>query len=183
MSPNAWTEGVFPLLGGVEDKYKQKKRLILKTKLRLSFCPKHYDSLFTYQENYMKDVKRSEIYFANLDPVIGREQGGTRPVLIIQNDVGNEHSDTIIVAAITSSQTKAEFPTHVWLHTEFLEKDSIVKLEQIRTIDKCRLSDCVGKVGKKTMRKVNRAIAISLGIDNRRNNGNEKNSHIHEGGK
>ena len=63
----------------------------------------------------MKDVKRSEIYFANLDPVIGREQGGTRPVLIIQNDVGNEHSDTIIVAAITSSQTKAEFPTHVWL--------------------------------------------------------------------
>ena len=131
----------------------------------------------------MKDIKRIEIYFANLDPVIGREQGGTRPVLIIQNDVGNEHSDTIIVAAITSSQTKAEFPTHVWLHTEFLEKDSIVKLEQIRTIDKCRLSDCVGKVGKKTMRKVNRAIAISLGIDNRRNNGNEKNSHIHEGGK
>ena len=134
----------------------------------------------------MKDTwlyRRGDIYLVDLGKHFGSEQGGCRPVLLIQNNVGNEHSDTIIVAAITSSQTKAEFPTHVWLHTEFLEKDSIVKLEQIRTIDKCRLSGCVGKVGKKTMKKVNRAIAISLGIDNRRNNGNEKNSHLHEGGK
>ena len=100
----------------------------------------------------------------DLSPVRGSEQGGIRPVLIIQNDIGNKHSPTTIVAAITSRQTKAKLPTHVEVAVDGLTKDSIVLLEQIRTIDKNRLTDYVGRLDKETMGKVDKAIVISFGI-------------------
>ena len=112
----------------------------------------------------MREIKRNEVYYADLSPVRGSEQGGIRPVLIIQNDIGNKHSPTTIVAAITSRQTKAKLPTHVDVSVEGLTKDSIVLLEQIRTIDKNRLTDYVGRLDKETMGKVDRAIVISFGI-------------------
>ena len=103
----------------------------------------------------MKEIKRSEIYYADLNPVRGSEQGGIRPVLILQNDIGNKHSPTTIVAAITSRQTKAKLPTHVDVTMEGLTKDSIVLLEQIRTIDKNRLTEYVGRLDKETLHKNN----------------------------
>lgn len=112
----------------------------------------------------MKEIKRNEIYYADLNPVKGSEQGGIRPVLILQNDVGNKHSPTTIVAAITSRQTKADLPTHVEIEVAGLKKKSIVLLEQIVTIDKTRLSDYVGRLDKATMGMVDKAIVISFGI-------------------
>ena len=112
----------------------------------------------------MKEIKRSEIYYADLNPVRGSEQGGIRPVLILQNDIGNKHSPTTIVAAITSRQTKAKLPTQVDVSVEGLTKDSLVLLEQIRTIDKNRLTEYVGRLNKETMGKVDKAIVISFGI-------------------
>ena len=109
-------------------------------------------------------VKRGEVWYADMSPVIGSEQGGIRPVLILQNDIGNKHSPTTIVAAITSRQTKAKLPTHVDVSVEGLTKDSIVLLEQIRTIDKNRLTEYVGRLDKETMGKVDKAIVISFGI-------------------
>lgn len=110
--------------------------------------------------------KRGEIYYADLSPVIGSEQGGVRPVLIIQNDVGNKYSPTVIVCAITSRLTKAKLPTHIEVkHGEFgLNKDSVILLEQIRTLDKKRLNERVGALDKPAMRKVERAALISLGF-------------------
>lgn len=110
--------------------------------------------------------KRGEIYYADLSPVIGSEQGGVRPVLVIQNDVGNKYSPTVIVCAITSRLTKAKLPTHIEVkHGEFgLNKDSVILLEQIRTLDKKRLNERVGELDKPTMRKVERAALISLGF-------------------
>lgn len=105
--------------------------------------------------------KRGQIYYADLSPVVGSEQGGMRPVVIIQNDVGNIYSPTTIVAAVTSAQTKAKLPTHVRLP---LYKDSMVLLEQMRTIDKRRLKTYMGEVDEDTMKKINQAIAISLGV-------------------
>lgn len=112
----------------------------------------------------MKDIKRNEIYYADLSPVIGSEQGGVRPVLVIQNDVGNKFSPTTIVAAITSRQNKAKLPTHIEITEDVFEKDSIVLLEQIRTVDKRRLKEYVGKLDNGTMDRVNKAISISVGL-------------------
>lgn len=112
------------------------------------------------------NIKRGDIYYADLSPVIGSEQGGVRPVLIVQNDVGNKFSPTVIAAAITSQQTKAKLPTHIRLQTEnsCLLKDSVVLLEQIRTIDKRRLKEKMGTLDLPSMNKVNEAISISFGL-------------------
>ena len=113
----------------------------------------------------MKQVSRGQIYYADLSPVKGSEQGGIRPVLIIQNDIGNKYSPTTIIAIITTRQTKANLPTHIWLNAECgLPKDSMVELEQLRTIDKTRLSDFSGTVSEEVMKEIDMAIKISLGI-------------------
>lgn len=111
-------------------------------------------------------VKRGDIYYADLSPVIGSEQGGIRPVLIIQNDIGNKYSPTVIVAAITSQINKAKLPTHVEISSEEygLNRDSVVLLEQIRTIDKRRLRDKIGHISDNLMIQVDEALMISLGL-------------------
>ncbi len=110
-------------------------------------------------------IKRGEIYYADLSPVVGSEQGGVRPVLIVQNDVGNRYSPTVIVGAITSKLDKAKLPTHVELNeTTGLEKQSVLLLEQLRTIDKARLKTKVGAINTDTMKKVNNALMVSLGF-------------------
>lgn len=112
-------------------------------------------------------MRRGDIYYADLRPVIGSEQGGIRPVLIVQNDVGNKHSPTIICAAITSRMNKAKLPTHIELSTEKydMDRDSVVLLEQLRTIDKKRLKDKVCHLDAQIMQKVNRALMISLELN------------------
>mgnify|MGYP002260681089 FL=1 len=109
-------------------------------------------------------IKRGDIYYADLRPVVGSEQGGVRPVLIIQNDAGNRHSPTVICAAITSRMNKAKLPTHVELSAAEcdISKDSVILLEQIRTIDKQRLKEKVCHLDMKTQRRVDRALKISL---------------------
>lgn len=111
-------------------------------------------------------VERGDIYYADLSPVVGSEQGGLRPVLIIQNDIGNKYSPTVIIAAITSQIQKAKLPTHIELnHNKYpLAKDSVVLLEQIRTLDKLRLRDRIGSLDPIAMQKVNVGLLISLGI-------------------
>ena len=111
-------------------------------------------------------VQRGDIYYADLSPVVGSEQGGIRPVLIIQNDTGNKHSPTVIVAAITAQINKAKLPTHVEIGAEQfgMSKDSVVLLEQIKTIDKKRLRSRVGRVDKSLMDKVDAALSLSVGI-------------------
>ena len=111
-------------------------------------------------------VRRGEIYYADLSPVVGSEQGGMRPVLIVQNDVGNRYSPTVIAAAITSQQNKARLPTHIEIEarTYGLSKDSIVLLEQVRTLDKRRLREKMGCLDERAMQRVDSAIAISLGL-------------------
>ncbi len=110
-------------------------------------------------------VKRGELYYADLSPVVGSEQGGVRPVLIVQNDIGNKYSPTIIAAAVTSKLNKAKLPTHIELPSAFgLAKNSVILLEQIRTIDKRRLKERIGELPDATMNRVNRAILISLGF-------------------
>ena len=111
-------------------------------------------------------VKRGEIYYADLSPVVGSEQGGIRPVLIVQNDVGNRHSPTVIAAAITSQCEKAKLPTHISLPAKNcgLQKNSIVLLEQIRTIDKRRLKDRMGALDPPSMTRVDNALQISFGL-------------------
>ena len=112
------------------------------------------------------DIKRGELYYADLSPVIGSEQGGIRPILVIQNDIGNKYSPTIIAAAITSKLNKAKLPTHIELSANIygLEKDSVVLLEQIRTLDKKRLKAKIGELEEYKMNEVNRAMLISLGV-------------------
>ncbi len=109
-------------------------------------------------------VQRGDIYYADLRPVVGSEQGGVRPVLIIQNNVGNRHSPTVICAAITSQMNKAKLPTHVELHSDQydLAKDSVVLLEQLRTIDKKRLKDKVCHLDNQILLKIDKALEISL---------------------
>ena len=109
-------------------------------------------------------IRRGDIYYADLRPVVGSEQGGVRPVLIIQNDVGNRHSPTVICAAITSRMNKAKLPTHVELSARKSDmiKDSVILLEQLRTIDKQRLKDKVCHLDEDIMKKVNRGLMISL---------------------
>lgn len=111
-------------------------------------------------------VKRGDIFYADLSPVVGSEQGGTRPVLIVQNDTGNKHSPTVIAAAITSQTNKAKLPTHIELagHSVGLTKDSVVLLEQIRTIDKRRLREHMGRLDESMMNRVDDAIAVSFGL-------------------
>lgn len=112
-------------------------------------------------------IKRGELYYADLSPVVGSEQGGIRPILIVQNDTGNKYSPTIICAAITSSMTKAKLPTHIELSAQKygLIKDSVVLLEQIRTLDKRRLKSKIGELPISTMQKVDTALLISLGFN------------------
>ena len=114
----------------------------------------------------MMVIKRGEVYQADLNPVVGSEQGGKRPVLVIQNDIGNAYSPTVIVAAITSQINKSRLPTHVELLAEEcgLEKDSVLLLEQIRTIDKQRLIQRITELDPKIMSYVNEALKISLGL-------------------
>ena len=111
-------------------------------------------------------IRRGDIYYADLRPVVGSEQGGIRPVLIIQNDVGNRHSPTVICAAITSQMNKARLPTHIELvgPTVGLTKNSVVLLEQVRTIDKKRLREHMGHLDEDMMNKVDDAIAVSFGL-------------------
>ena len=127
-------------------------------------------------------VRRGEIYYADLSPVVGSEQGGMRPVLIVQNDIGNRHSPTVIAAAITSQKEKSRLPTHISLGTKQsgvfsasaarsanpaggLAKDSIVLLEQVRTLDKRRLKERMGELDADTMQRVDNAISVSFGLD------------------
>jgi len=112
------------------------------------------------------EVKRGYIFYADLSPVVGSEQGGTRPVLVVQNDIGNRYSPTVIVAAITSQIDKAKLPTHVEISAaEYnLEKDSVILLEQVRTIDKQRLEKKVTELDERIMRRVDDALRISLGL-------------------
>ena len=111
-------------------------------------------------------VKRGDIFFADLSPVVGSEQGGVRPVLIIQNDVGNKYSPTVIAAAITSQQDKTELPTHIKVDADDcgLSKNSIVLLEQVRTIDKQRLGERMGHLDEEAMARVDGAISVSFGL-------------------
>ena len=111
-------------------------------------------------------IKRGEMYYADLSPVVGSEQGGVRPVLVVQNDIGNRYSPTIIAAAITSKQTKAKLPTHIELNGgEYgLPLDSVVLLEQIRTLDKRRLREKIGELTDEEMKRINDGLLISLGF-------------------
>lgn len=113
-------------------------------------------------------VKKGDLFFADLSPVIGSEQGGVRPVLVVQNDVGNKYSPTIIVAAVTSQTGKAKLPTHVQLEASQggLSKNSVVLLEQLRTIDKQRLKEKIGSLNEKQIPDVEKALSVSLGIAN-----------------
>ena len=126
------------------------------TQVMLHRSVKHMDST----------VKRGDIFYADLSPVIGSEQGGTRPVLIVQNDTGNRHSPTVIAAAITSQTGKARLPTHINIAggSVGLSKDSVILLEQIRTIDKKRLREHMGRLDEKQMNLVDEAIAVSFGL-------------------
>ena len=112
------------------------------------------------------NIKRGDIYYADLSPVVGSEQGGLRPVLIVQNDVGNKYSPTVIAAAITSKMSKAKLPTHIDVTAAQvgLLKDSVILLEQIRTIDKVRLKEKMGHLDESAMWSVNEAISVSFGL-------------------
>lgn len=112
------------------------------------------------------NIKRGEIYYADLSPVVGSEQGGVRPVLIVQNDVGNRYSPTVIAAAITSQRDKTELPTHIKVTAEGsgLQRDSIILLEQVRTIDKRRLKERMGSLDVGSMDRVDRALSVSFGL-------------------
>ena len=112
------------------------------------------------------NVHRGDIFYADLSPVIGSEQGGVRPVLIVQNDVGNRFSPTVIAAAITSQKDKTKLPTHIQLHSaeSGLAKESIVLLEQIRTLDKRRLKECMGRLDDDSMQRIDQALSISFGL-------------------
>ncbi|CAM3111285.1 type II toxin-antitoxin system PemK/MazF family toxin [Sporolactobacillus spathodeae] len=111
-------------------------------------------------------VKRGDVYFADLSPVVGSEQGGVRPVLVIQNDIGNRFSPTVVVAAITAQIQKAKLPTHVEIDAKRygFDRDSVILLEQIRTIDKQRLTDKITHLDEEMMARVNKAIQISLSL-------------------
>ncbi len=110
-------------------------------------------------------IKRGELYYADLSPVVGSEQGGVRPVLIIQNDIGNRYSPTIIACAVTSQLSKSKLPTHIELDTTCgLPKNSVILAEQLRTLDKTRLKEKIGILDKKAMERVNNALLVSLGF-------------------
>ena len=113
-------------------------------------------------------IKRGDMFYADLSPVVGSEQGGIRPVIIIQNDIGNKHSPTVIAAAITSQTGKSRLPTHIEIESEGsgLKADSVVRAEQIRTIDKSRLKEKIGHINDdKVMNKINNALGVSFGLE------------------
>ena len=112
-------------------------------------------------------IKRGDLFYADLSPVVGSEQGGIRPVLVVQNDVGNKYSPTTIVAAVTSRINKAKMPTHIAIDAQLygLSKDSVILMEQVRTIDKRRLREKAGHLDEASMQRVNHALAISMGLD------------------
>ena len=112
------------------------------------------------------NIKRGDIYYADLSPVVGSEQGGVRPVLIVQNDIGNKYSPTVIAAAITSQQFKTKLPTHISVDAAVcgLSKDSVVLLEQIRTLDKQRLKEKMGTIDSVAMNRVDKALSVSFGL-------------------
>ena len=111
------------------------------------------------------EIMRGELYYADLSPVIGSEQGGVRPVLIVQNDIGNKYSPTVIVAAITSQLNKAKLPTHIEVGTNYgLSKDSVILLEQLRTLDKRRLQEKIGELDNLKLRQVDNALRISVSV-------------------
>jgi len=112
-------------------------------------------------------IRRGDIFYADLRPVVGSEQGGIRPVLIVQNDMGNKHSPTVICVAITSKMNKAKLPTHIELSSQKygLVKDSVILLEQIRTIDKSRLKEKICHLDKEVLKKIDRALLVSLALD------------------
>ena len=114
----------------------------------------------------LMNIKRGEIYYADLSPVVGSEQGGIRPVLIVQNDIGNKFSPTVIAAAITSQRFKTALPTHIQVNADNcgLAKDSIVLLEQVRTLDKKRLREKMGNLNKSDMYKIDKALSVSFGL-------------------
>lgn len=113
----------------------------------------------------MKEIKRGQIYYCDFSPVVGSEQGGYRPCLIIQNKMGNKYSPTTIVAIITTRKTKADLPTHIWLNSECgLPKESMVECEQVRTIDKKRLKRFMGTVSQEVMEEVDKGLKISFAI-------------------
>lgn len=109
-------------------------------------------------------IRRGEIYYADLSPVVGSEQGGVRPVLVLQNDTGNKFSSTTIIAPITSVPKKRSQPTHVFIDCDFLESKSVILLEQFRTIDKKRLSDYLGQLSQEDMQRAESAMSVSLGM-------------------
>ena len=111
-------------------------------------------------------IKRGEVYYADLNPVVGSEQGGVRPIVVLQNDIGNKYSPTVIAAATTSKLTKAKLPTHIELSRERspLPKDSVVLLEQIRTIDKSRIKEKIGELPPEIMGRIDEALLLSLGF-------------------
>ena len=119
-------------------------------------------------QNNDESIHRGDIYYADLSPVVGSEQGGIRPVLIVQNDMGNKYSPTVIAAAITSRMSKTRLPTHIDIYAERagLARDSVILLEQIRTLDKRRLRERMGHLDDEMMNRVNSAIAVSFGIMN-----------------
>ncbi len=112
-------------------------------------------------------VKRGDLFYADLSPVVGSEQGGIRPVLVVQNDVGNKYSPTVIAAAVTSQINKAKMPTHIEISAETygLVKDSVILMEQIRTIDKKRLKEKIGHADAELMQRVNRALSVSFALE------------------
>ena len=113
----------------------------------------------------MRTIKRGQIYYCDLSPVKGSEQGGYRPVLIIQNDIGNKYSPTVIAAVITTRKTKANLPTHIWLNAECgLPKESMVECEQVRTIDKTRLQEFMGQVSQEVMSEIDKGLKISFAL-------------------
>ena len=123
-------------------------------------------TIFAFSESDSLNIKRGDIYYADLSPVVGSEQGGVRPVLIVQNDVGNKYSPTVIAAAITSQQEKSRLPTHISVNGNQcgLSKDSVVLLEQVRTIDKQRLKERMGNLSVADMNKINKALTVSFGL-------------------
>lgn len=112
-----------------------------------------------------RQVRRGEVYLADLSPIVGSEQGGIRPVLVLQNDVGNVNSPTTIVAGITSNKSKSKLPTHIEIRGSGLYKESIVLVEQLRTVDKSRLQDRIGEANKKTMAQIDKAVLVCLGVE------------------
>ena len=135
------------------------------------YCRARMPKFRYVRDSYMYEektniIRRGDIYYADLSPVIGSEQGGLRPVLIVQNDVGNKYSPTVIAAAITSRLSKAKLPTHIDIYAKDvgLAKDSVVLLEQIRTIDKKRLKEKMGHLDDSVMNDVNNAISVSFGL-------------------